>query len=63
MLEPGRTSKTGKKFSDGELHPIADKMRSRITTDDIRLGMRLADRLDGVGLFSNSPAPFGTLAC
>ncbi len=26
MLEPGRTVKTGKKFSDGELHPIADKM-------------------------------------
>ena len=36
MLEPGRTSKTGKKFSDGELQPIADKMLSRITADDIR---------------------------
>jgi len=36
MLEPGKTSKTGKKFFDGELYSIADKMLSRITADDIR---------------------------
>lgn len=36
MLELGRTSKTGKKFADGELHRIADKMLSKITADDIR---------------------------
>ena len=36
MLEPGRMSKTGKKFSDGELYPIANKMLSKVTADDIR---------------------------
>ena len=36
MLEPGRTSTTGKKFADGELHPLADKLLSKITADDIR---------------------------
>lgn len=36
MLEPGRTSKTGKKFADGELHAIAHKLLSRISADDIR---------------------------
>lgn len=36
MLEPGRTSDTGKKFADGELYPLADKLLSRITADDIR---------------------------
>ena len=36
MLTPGRTSTTGKKFADGELHPLADKVMSKITADDIR---------------------------
>ncbi len=36
MLEPGKTSKTGKKFADGELYPIADRLLSTITADDIR---------------------------
>jgi hypothetical protein len=36
MLEPGKTSKSGKKFSDGELYPIAEKLLSEITADDIR---------------------------
>jgi hypothetical protein len=36
MLEPGRTSTTGKKFADGELYPLADKLLSKITADDIR---------------------------
>lgn len=36
MLEPGRTSRSGKKFSDGELYPIAEKPLSGITADDIR---------------------------
>ena len=36
MLEPGRTSATGKKFADGELCPLADKLLSKITADDIR---------------------------
>ncbi len=36
MLDPGRTSKAGKRFIDGELYPLADKMLSKITADDIR---------------------------
>lgn len=36
MLEPGKASKAGKKFADGELYAIADKMLSRITAHDIR---------------------------
>ena len=36
MLAPGRTSTTGKKFADGELYPLADKLMSKITADDIR---------------------------
>ncbi len=36
MLEPGRTSKAGKKFADGELYPIAEKLLSVLTADDIR---------------------------
>ena len=36
MLDPGKTSKAGKKFIDGELYPLAHKMLSRITPDDIR---------------------------
>ncbi|MFM2059784.1 MAG: hypothetical protein RLY71_4169, partial [Pseudomonadota bacterium] len=36
MIEPGRTSKTGKQFADGELYPIAEKLLSKLTADDIR---------------------------
>lgn len=36
MLEPGRTSKAGKKFSDGGLYPIAERLLTRLTPDDIR---------------------------
>ena len=36
MLEPGKTSASGKKFADGELYPIAEKLMSKITGDDIR---------------------------
>ena len=36
MLAPGRTSTMGKKFADGELYPLADKLMSKITADDIR---------------------------
>jgi hypothetical protein len=36
MLEPGRTSRGGKTFADGELYPLADKILSKITADDIR---------------------------
>jgi hypothetical protein len=36
MIEPGKTSKTGKKYSDGELYAVADTMLSKITADDIR---------------------------
>ncbi len=36
MLEPGRRSKTGKRFADGELYPMADTLLSRVTADDIR---------------------------
>ena len=36
MLEPGKTSKTGKKFADGELYPVAERLLSRLTADDIR---------------------------
>lgn len=34
MLKPGKTSKTGKKFADGELHAIADKLLSKLAADD-----------------------------
>ena len=36
LLDAGRTSTTGKKFNDGELFPLADKLLSKITADDIR---------------------------
>ncbi|WOO31521.1 Arm DNA-binding domain-containing protein [Diaphorobacter limosus] len=36
MIEPGRRSKTGKQFADGELYPIAEKLLSKLTADDIR---------------------------
>ena len=36
MLESGKTSSSGKKFADGELYPIAEKLMSKITGDDIR---------------------------
>lgn len=36
MVEPGRTSKAGKKFFDGGLYPIADRLLSKLTADDIR---------------------------
>src|ERR1019366_3149489 len=31
-----RTSRAGKTFADGELYPLADKILSKITADDIR---------------------------
>lgn len=36
MLEPGKTSSSGRKFADGELYSIAEKLMSKITGDDIR---------------------------
>ena len=36
MLEPGKTSLSGKKFADGDLYAIAGKLISKITGDDIR---------------------------
>jgi hypothetical protein len=36
MIEPGRRSKTGKQFADGELYPIAEKLLTKLTADDIR---------------------------
>lgn len=36
MLDPGKTSSAGKKFADGELYAIAEKLVSKITGDDIR---------------------------
>lgn len=36
MVEPGKTSKSGRKFIDGELFPIAETLLSRLTADDIR---------------------------
>lgn len=36
MVEPGRTSKAGKKFCDGGLYSIADRLLSKLTADDIR---------------------------
>jgi hypothetical protein len=42
MVEPGRVSRLGKKFADGDLYPIADKLLSAITAVDIR---RLHDSL------------------
>lgn len=36
MIEPGRTSRSGKKFADGELHLLASKLLQSITAEDIR---------------------------
>lgn len=36
MLAEGKASLSGKKFSDGELHAIAEKLISKITGDDVR---------------------------
>ena len=36
MVQPGKTSLAGKKFADGELYPLAEKLLSKITDDDIR---------------------------
>ena len=36
MLEPGKTSRSGRKFVDGELFPLAEKLLLEITADDIR---------------------------
>lgn len=36
MVELGKTSKSGRKFSNGELYPIAETLLSRLTADDIR---------------------------
>lgn len=36
MVEPGRVSRKGKKFHDGLLFPLAHKMLSKITADEIR---------------------------
>jgi hypothetical protein len=36
MVEPGRTSRSGKKFADGELYPLAHKILTDITGDQIR---------------------------
>ncbi|HEU4459547.1 MAG TPA: integrase family protein [Methylibium sp.] len=36
MVEPGRTMRSGKKFADGELYPLAHKLVSTITGKDIR---------------------------
>lgn len=35
MIEPGRVSSKGKKFADGELYPLADKLLSKFTAEDI----------------------------
>jgi Arm DNA-binding domain len=36
MLDPGKTSSSGKKYADGELYPLAETLVSKITGDDIR---------------------------
>jgi hypothetical protein len=36
MVEPGRTSSSGKKFADGELYPLAHKVLTTITGNDLR---------------------------
>ncbi len=36
MVEPGRTSRSGKKFADGDLYPLAHKVLDDITGNDIR---------------------------
>jgi hypothetical protein len=36
MIEPGRVSSDGRKFADGELHPLAHKVLTAITGNDIR---------------------------
>jgi hypothetical protein len=36
MVEPGRASRSGKKFADGELYPLAGKLLQAITAEDIR---------------------------
>lgn len=36
MVQPGRTSRSGKTFADGELYPLAHKVLTAITGKDIR---------------------------
>ncbi len=36
MIEPGETTKTGKKLADGLLYPLANKLLVQFTSDDIR---------------------------
>lgn len=36
MIEPGRVSSGGRKFADGELYPLAHKVLTAITGDEIR---------------------------
>lgn len=36
MIEQGRVSRLGKKFADGELYPLADKLLAAVTAEDIR---------------------------
>ena len=36
MVEPGETTKKGKKLADGLLYPLADKLLAKLTSDDIR---------------------------
>jgi integrase len=36
MVEPGDTTKNGKKLADGLLHQLADKLLGKLTSDDIR---------------------------
>lgn len=35
MVEPGETTKKGKKLADGLLFPLADKLLAKLTCDDI----------------------------
>lgn len=36
MVEAGKVSKAGRRFADGELYPIAQRLLSKLTADDIR---------------------------
>lgn len=36
MIEPGRVSLKGRKFADGELYPLAHRLLSKVTAEDIR---------------------------
>lgn len=36
MVEPGRTSRSGRRFADGDLYPLAHKVLAAITGNDIR---------------------------